>query len=224
MTEHHNHLQKGVGALRGGRNDQANIRALSSSLNHPRRLSGGSKQLPPLPPPPVANKLALVKQTLEQKENKAPNALNIYRKNYLLYLKSENHTMLVNDSRFSSMVSAAWQQEPPVVKEYYEKIAAEISKPQQNLGVHINTNNGSELVDPRIFVSDEQFDFALYRNSDDHHLVAPPTPVSLPSTPAEPKLPLFDSFDSDEETEYDTVNFFPSLDSIGRRPLSTSKK
>ncbi|CAI2174828.1 10059_t:CDS:2 [Funneliformis geosporum] len=224
MTEHHNHLQKCVGALRGGRNDQANIRSLSSSLNHPRRLSGGSKQLPPLPPPPVANKSSLMEQTIQQKENKAPDALNIYRKNYILYLKSENHTMLVNDSRFSSMVIAAWQKEPSVVKEYYEKIAAEISKQQKNLRVPISTNNGSELVDHKIFVSDEQLDFALYRNSDDHHSVAPLTPISIPSTPAEPTLPLFDSFDSDEEIDYDTVNFFPSLDSIGRRPLPTSKK
>jgi hypothetical protein len=71
MTDNHKSKQKGVGAFKGGRNENHDDRNLTSSHN---RINGGTTQLPPWTPLIQRNSVEQQHLKQQQKEMKAQNA------------------------------------------------------------------------------------------------------------------------------------------------------
>src|ERR1044072_7382065 len=120
MTDNHKSKQEGVGAFRGGRNENHNDRNLTSSNN---RISGGSTPLPPLTPPSQQNSVETQHSIQQQKEMKTQSA---------------------------SPLSPTWWQEPANVKENNnaaDKFSPERKEPvtKSLVGAYLPSEQGQEL-------------------------------------------------------------------------------
>ncbi|CAG8775619.1 3187_t:CDS:2, partial [Acaulospora morrowiae] len=159
------------------------------------------------------------------------NALNIFQESHL---RSQNQLSSTNLPEKLSMENAS--------QNYYHAPAAEIKTqtgrplPQQHSGQNHRlslqqqrqSNTGFSFASPidqrpnNAFLADIGPDFCLYQPE----LNAPPTPISISSSPsAGPFMPVFNSFDPDNEDMMDSsINFFPPLTSIQRRPTTSSSR
>jgi hypothetical protein len=130
---------------------------------------------------------------------------------------------------------------------YYHALATEIKKPclrtqnecfliQQQSGQNQRlslqqrgqSNGGFSFASPidqrpnNAFPADINQDFYLFHSE----LNAPPTPISISSSPsAGPLMPVFNSFDPNDEHMIDSsTHFFPPLSSIQQRPPASSSR
>ncbi|CAG8774544.1 2644_t:CDS:2, partial [Acaulospora morrowiae] len=226
-----------------GDNDNNNVGEVSTLVKSSGRLIGGHSSL---------MQIATSTSSSQTKENDKgeghhpsttpiyqypifQNALDIFQDSHL---RSQNQLSSTNLPEKLSMENA-WQN---VSQNYYHAPAAEIKTqtgrplPQQHSGQNQipslqqqrQSNTGFSFASPidqrpnNAFLTDIGQDFYLYQSE----LNAPPTPISISSSPsAGPLMPVFNSFDPNDEDMVDSSShFFPPLTSIQRRPITSSSR